>query len=334
MDFEKCPVWGTPARVHVSSKNTDVLRVNSARAGGSYLIDEDVLAKLPHLDRDSRIKLTTWLVTSRANTKEIPHIKSSVLHSVFKEDWLPVVEQRNRFILFLARRCPRINDRLELIDPDVMESDQEQDDIYENLANVLARTECYNLDELRRLADFSAEFVEVQHAPGYMWAALTFAGWERVEHLKAAHVKSDQAFVALWFDETMNDAFDRGFELAVKDAGYRALRIDRKEHNNKIDDEIIAEIRRSRFVIVDFTCDVLEVDGRICPLSRGGVYYEAGFAQSIGLPIIFTCRADMIAHVHFDTRQFAHVIWDTAEDLRAKLSNRISATIGDGPLRN
>jgi hypothetical protein len=34
---------------------------------------------------------------------------------------------------------------------------------------------------------------------------------------------------------------------AIRDSGYEPMRIDRKEHINKIDDEIIAEIRRSCF---------------------------------------------------------------------------------------
>ena len=46
------------------------------------------------------------------------------------------------------------------------------------------------------------------------------------------------------------------------------MRIDRHEHVNKIDDEIIAEIRRARFVVADFTHG--DTGG------RGSVYYEAG----------------------------------------------------------
>lgn len=57
----------------------------------------------------------------------------------------------------------------------------------------------------------------------------------------------------MWFDETVNDAFENGLKSGIEETGYRAVRIDRQEHNNRIDDEIIAEIRRSRFVAADFT---------------------------------------------------------------------------------
>jgi len=102
------------------------------------------------------------------------------------------------------------------------------------------------------------------------------------------------------------------------------IRIDKKEHNNKIDDEIIAEIRRSRFLIADFTCERKNV--------RGGVYYEAGFAQGLGIPVIWTCKDTSLTDLHFDTRQYSHIIWKNPADLLIQLKNRIGATIGDGPL--
>lgn len=129
----------------------------------------------------------------------------------------------------------------------------------------------------------------------------------------------------MWFDDTMNDAWEKGFEPAIVDAGYKPLRIDRKEHINKIDDEIIAEIRRSRFVVADFTSKPKE--------ARGGVYYEAGFAHGLNIQVIYTCRKDRFEDVHFDTRQFNHITWNTPEDLRTDLSQRISSVIGDGPHR-
>lgn len=148
-----------------------------------------------------------------------------------------------------------------------------------------------------------------------------------MEALESGAAPTRQAFVAMWFDPSMDDAFSKGFEPAIDTAGYRAFRIDRKEHNNKIDDEIIAEIRRSRFVVADFTCGALTVDGNLTAITRGGVYYEAGFAQGLNLPVIWSCREDMIGHVHFDTRQFNHITWKDPADLKTKLLNRIRAVI-------
>lgn len=168
--------------------------------------------------------------------------------------------------------------------------------------------------------------------------SLTFDGLLLVEELQTSLTSSNQAFVAMWFGQKMNDAYERGFKPAIEDAGYLPVRIDRKDHNNKIDDEIIAEIRRSRFVVADFTSDVFQrkdPNGNDKPeaISRGGVYFEAGFAKGLGREVIWTARNDLIELVHFDTRQFNHITWATPEELRDKLSKRISATLGDGPLK-
>ncbi len=134
---------------------------------------------------------------------------------------------------------------------------------------------------------------------------------------------SSQSFIAMWFHESMAEAFEKGIKPAVEDAGYEPLRIDRKEHINKIDDEIIAEIRRSRFLVADFTHGE---DG-----ARGGVYYEAGFAHGLGIPVIFTCREDAVDTLHFDTNHYNHIVWSTPEELRERLRNRIRANIDNVP---
>lgn len=121
----------------------------------------------------------------------------------------------------------------------------------------------------------------------------------------------------------MNEAYQDGIAPAIEDCGWLPVRIDQKEHSNKIDDEIIAELRRARFVVADFTSEPEK--------PRGGVYFEAGFALGLGVPVIWTCRADLIEQVHFDTRQYNHITWDSARDLRVRLTHRIGAVIGHCP---
>lgn len=155
--------------------------------------------------------------------------------------------------------------------------------------------------------------------------------YERMDHLASGAAATDQGFVAMWFDDSIADAYVDGIEPALSDAGYRPMRIDRKEHNNKIDDEILAEIRRSRFVVADFTCGMVAGENSTVAIPRGGVYYEAGFAQGLGIPVIWCVRADQIGHVHFDTRQFNHIAWSTPQELRERLAARIAASVGWGP---
>ncbi len=92
------------------------------------------------------------------------------------------------------------------------------------------------------------------------------------------------------------------------------IRIDLVHHNEKICDKIMAEIRSSQFLVADVTGQ------------RQGVYFEAGFAMGLGRSVIWTCREDQLEEVHFDTRQYSHIVWKSPEDLREKLANRIKAT--------
>ncbi len=150
------------------------------------------------------------------------------------------------------------------------------------------------------------------------WAfALTTKTWEMIENVTASETDSKCAFVAMWFDSTMKDFYEKGIKLAVEEAGYTAVRIDLKEFNNKICDELIAEIKRSKFLIADFSG------------LRSGVFFEAGFAKGLGREVIFTVRNEYVEQLkeHFDTRQYNHIVYDSPEDLRKKLYNRIGATI-------
>lgn len=150
-------------------------------------------------------------------------------------------------------------------------------------------------------------------------ARLTPIGWIEGEALGQQAAPGIQCFVAMWFNEVTNAAFQNGIRPAIENAGYAPLRIDSKEHTNKIDDEIIAEIRRSRFLVADFTGH------------RGGVYFEAGFAMGLNIPVFFTCRHDQINDLHFDIRQYNTIAWTDEADLKTRLQNRIAAVIGEGP---
>ena len=42
----------------------------------------------------------------------------------------------------------------------------------------------------------------------------------------------------------------------------------------------------------------------------------------------------MLEKIHFDTRQYNHIVWKEPTELRDRLITRIAAVIGDGPLKN
>jgi nucleoside 2-deoxyribosyltransferase len=140
-------------------------------------------------------------------------------------------------------------------------------------------------------------------------------GWNQVQPLPRPGGVPGQCFVAMWFSDELKTAYEHGIEPAIRDAGFKPIRIDLKEHNNEIPDEIIAEIRNAQFVVADFTGQ------------RNGVYYEAGFAMGLGRPVIWCCKKEEIAQLHFDTNHKNHIAWQTHQELRDKLYARIRGTI-------
>lgn len=145
--------------------------------------------------------------------------------------------------------------------------------------------------------------------------SLTTKGIEKAENLLTDRNEGNQCFVAMWFSDEMHQIYETYISKAIVDCGYKSLIISQKEHNDKICDEIIAEIRKSRFIVADFTAH------------RGGVYFEAGFAYGLGIPVIWTCRKDHLDKAHFDINHYNFVVWESGEELCQKLTNRIKATI-------
>jgi hypothetical protein len=146
------------------------------------------------------------------------------------------------------------------------------------------------------------------------------AGLMRAEELSRPGIGYVQGFVAMSFDSSMNDVYTRGFYPGITAAGYRPFRIDGKEHINGITDEILAEIRRSRFLVADYT------------EMKNGVYFEAGVAVGLGITVIATCREDHLDKLHFDIKHINTLKWKTPEQLALDLTKRISGVLGQGPL--
>jgi nucleoside 2-deoxyribosyltransferase len=151
--------------------------------------------------------------------------------------------------------------------------------------------------------------------PKVVQLTLSTKGWNQVQPLPHPGGFPGRCFVAMWFSDQTRDAYERGIEPAISDAGFKSIRIDRKEHNNEIPDEIIAEIRNSEFMVADFTGQ------------RAGVYYEAGFAMGLGRRVSWCCRKDEIGNLHFDTNHKNHIDWQTPQELRDRLYTRIRMTI-------
>jgi len=145
---------------------------------------------------------------------------------------------------------------------------------------------------------------------------ITAAGWEHLETDESNLASKTQAFIAMSFDKALLPVYENAIAPAIVSTGYRPYRVDSKPHLERIDAKIIAEIKNSRFIVADVT------------QQKAGVYYEAGFAHGLGIPVIWCVRHDDLDNVHFDTRQYNHILWEAEDELKEKLRDVILATIG------
>ena len=152
----------------------------------------------------------------------------------------------------------------------------------------------------------------------FMFDNLTFDGLQYLESLEQPNKSSKNIFVAFNFtDETVSKAFNTYVKEAIEALGfnYTIVTQDTTTHDKAISDEIIAKLKSSRIVIADFTNH------------RNSVYFEAGFAMGMKIPIIWTCQESHENDLSFDTRQYPHLVWTDGEDLKKQISDRIQVII-------
>jgi hypothetical protein len=250
------------------------------------------------------VRLSGWVREQNAATGKPPVISPEISRRVAGMAIPGLQERANRALLLFARKWPELDGWY----------------VARGLAcDLELQGVTYSKDEtetevlLRLMVDQS----NLSERTGAI--SLSTHGLLYAEALATGQPNSIQAFVAMSFDENLLDAWANGFDPAIRAAGFTPMRIDNKEYVGGISDEIIAEIRRSRFVVADYTGQA------------NGVYFEAGFVLGLGLFDIPTCRADEIDKLHFDIRHINTLVWKTPADLVDALSKRIRAVIGAGP---
>jgi len=170
----------------------------------------------------------------------------------------------------------------------------------------------------------STRRVQPTHANAPSPVAIAPDGWAHLETLRERGAATSQGFIAMHMVESLDSLWHRGLEAGIKTAGYSAFRIDRKLDADKLDDEILAEIRRSKFLVADLTNQ------------RPSVYLEVGFAMGLGMRVFRTCREDDIQNLHFDQKTYHCTSWvqGKEDELAKSLRGRIVARFGEGPLKS
>ena len=296
---DHCELCGTPAEVIAGDAWPGVKK--RCPQCGEFKLTRTGMATIRRVPRPDKAKLSGW-VRDQNILGNIPELSDDRIRYLVASPMPSTGERAERFLSYVIRKQKKLGGTFTITDP-----------------ALIAVTYSIEWDELQYLADYLNDEGLIKYTGRGGITEITPAGHLHYEELQARQPASAQGFVAMWFDETMRDAYIGGFEVGIRDAGYDPLRVDSVEHVGKIDDEIISQIRRSRFVVADFTGQ------------RGGVYFEAGFALGLNLPVFWTCRQNQIGELHFDIRQFNCIDWTEPPELADRLQKRIEAVIGAGP---
>jgi len=155
---------------------------------------------------------------------------------------------------------------------------------------------------------------------GRIGLMLTMDGWQRYEELRVKRADSRIAFMAMKFgDEELNDVVAECFEPAVARAGFTLRVLTDEQPAGLIDNQMRAAIIGSRFLIADLTH------------GSQGAYWEAGFGEGLGLPVIYSCKSANWerSKTHFDTNHMVTIKWNPAdlEPAAKELTATIRATL-------
>jgi len=129
---------------------------------------------------------------------------------------------------------------------------------------------------------------------------MTFEGWQYYNKLQLTDIDSKLAFMAMSYgNDILMGLYNSSLKLAVKQTGFDLRLLNEILEAGLIDDQLRSKIRRSAFMISDLTDE------------NRGAYWEAGFAEGLGIPVIYLCEESKFDDVktHFDTNHLTTVKW-------------------------
>ncbi|MBN2689232.1 MAG: hypothetical protein JXR42_01310 [Gammaproteobacteria bacterium] len=145
---------------------------------------------------------------------------------------------------------------------------------------------------------------------------LSFSGWMKYEELDKGMITSPRAFMAMKYGaEDLENIYANCIQPAVEQTGFTIKKLNEEPEAGLIDNLMRQRIRQSRFIIADLTH------------GNNGAYWESGYAEGLGKPVIFTCEVSQFneAGTHFDVNHLHTIVWD--KNNHQKFIKSIKSTI-------
>lgn len=303
MSDTNCPVCATASKESGRRGGADI-HDYKCMVCGHFSITRNALHKLRSAIRNERtIAVVSHAIQRMQKQNQWPEIDEEKLKIILENSYLPSTsEQADNFILWIGNKIDIPGEFLTL-------NPAEQRSI---IGCINERNFSFIINHLKNRGLLNTKTNDR--------VRLSFDGWNEYARLKRRSSDSRKAFMAMPFGNALIDkVYKKYFKEAVKQTGFELFRVDEKPKAGSIDDRLRVDIRTSRFLIAELT------EG------NHGAYWEAGFAEGIGKPVIYTCEQSYFKEkgTHFDTNHLHTVLWEESnlEEAASQLKTTIRATL-------
>lgn len=305
----QCPVCAEPLE---QSPSPDV-RANTLTVScvncGTYIVTAEALGIMKDTpDQDLRVRAIISHTLRGMCSSGVPRLTSNLLHSIIKRPLPTPLEQCDNLILWLGRNLSFPGHEV-WIEPKTHRA---------VLGAVNRRAYQQVIRHLEALG--LIESSEKEQSRDRSHTTLSATGWSHFQALTRRQSISKLGFMAMKFGDSQLDMIvETCFKPAAAKAGFGLERLDDNQSAGLIDDHLRVALRNARFVVADLSH------------ANQGVYWEAGFAEGLGKPVIYTCEKVVFetAKTHFDTNHHLTIIWDKENLVSAasKLTDTLRATL-------
>lgn len=299
-----CPICESPLRSQTPNIG-EVIKYDCPRCGSFELVGSlvGVLPGMLSQDRDAATKLSHAI--RQANERKEPlALDTDLAKEILKRPLPSPSEQADLLIRWLATNVPDLGETVNV-----------NFDKHGSLIGSKSRAGFEMVVEHL----ITSDLIKGRILPGGGLAAnvtLTFKGWAHYENLKLGGKVYRKGFMAMKYgDPELNDMLESVFKPAAKRAGFDLFKSDDIPKAGLIDDLMRVGIQSADFLIADLTHD------------NPGAYWEAGYAEGLGKPVIYTCEKSKFEseQTHFDTSHHLTIVWDKAD--RKSSGVQLAATI-------
>jgi len=305
----KCPVCSMEMSEPAHDDFETRAKIYSCPNCGCFKLDprgQSLVAKISS-NNPEQLPLLSYAIRRMNHGTDFPSVSAELIEEILSNSHLPSpTEQVENLLLWLGENLRFFGEWIRIIP--------------QKHTAVIGAASLENFSIVGQVLIESALFKGSAASGPSFSGTLTLEGWQTYEELKRGRSASRKAFMAMAYgNEDLDTIFHDCFKPAVSAAGFDLRRLDEAPSAGLIDNRLRVEIRTSRFLVADLTGD------------NPGAYWEAGYAEGLGKPVIYTCEKRYFDKhkTHFDTNHHHTVVWDLdrLHDAAAALTVTIRATL-------